>query len=103
MNPHHDLDLNQSLDRLLRNAANAKRPAEAPLPFVIEARTLAAWRARGTSGSEFAAGLRLLRYGLGGACAVALVTVSLSWRGTQSDTDDLYAISNATANVAMLR
>ena len=102
MNPRPDLDLNQSLDRLLRSASAAKLPAAAAMPYAVEARTLAAWRARGGAGSEFAAGLRLLRYGLGVACAVALVTVSLSWRSTQTDTDDLYAISNATANLAML-
>ncbi len=102
MNPRPHLDLDRSLDRLLRSAAAAQQPAAAVMPYAVEARTLAAWRARGSAGSEFAAGLRLLRYGLGVACAVALVTVSLSWRGTQSDTDDLYAISNATANIAML-
>lgn len=106
MNPQKPTDLNQSLDRLLRSAAAAPRAAEASMPYAVEARVLSAWRHRGDStlaSAEFAAGLRLLRYGLGLACAVALVTVSVTWSGTQNEADDIYAISNATANLALLR
>ena len=102
MNPNNDL--NGQLERLLRSAA-AARPSTADdaLAYAVEARVLSAWRRRGTAGSDFASALRLLRYGLGIACCVALVAVSVTWHGTQQESDDIYAISNATDNIALLR
>jgi hypothetical protein len=35
--------------------------------------------------------------------AVALVAVSLTWGGNQDEPDDMFAISNATANLALLQ
>jgi hypothetical protein len=102
MNP--DNDLNRQLERLLRSAAAANPSTVATaLPYAVEARVLAAWRRRGTAGSDLASALRLLRYGLGIACGVALVAVSVTWHGTQQESDDISAISNATDNIALLR
>jgi hypothetical protein len=103
MNSRKEPDLNQALDRLLRNASAARQAAPSEMPFAVEARVMAAWRQSRGGVSDFAAGLRLLRYGLGIACAVALVAVSLTWSGNQSEPDDIYAISNATANLALLQ
>ncbi len=97
-------DLNGQLERLLRSAAAARSSTpEVVLPYSVEARVLAAWRFRGNSSPDLAAAFRLLRLGLGIACAVALVAVSISWRTTQPEVDDVYAISNATDNLALLR
>jgi hypothetical protein len=38
--------LNQSLDRLFKAAAQAPREDPPPLPFILEAETLARWRSR---------------------------------------------------------
>ena len=97
-------DLDRQFGRLLRNAAAApKAAATAELPFAVEARVLAAWRAGRAEGGDLAAVLRFFRYGLAAACAVALVAVSLSWRGVQSEATDEFALTNAEMNVAMLR
>ena len=102
MNPTNDL--NGQLERLLRSAAAAHPEAvDATLPYAVEARVLAAWRHRGAAGPDLVAAFRLLRFGLGIACAVALVAVSVSWHNTQPEVDDVYAISNATDNLALLR
>lgn len=98
-------DLDHRLGRLLRNAAAAPAPAaSAALPFAVEARVLAAWRAGRAEGSgEIAALLRFFRYGFACACAVAIVAVGLSWHGVQSEATDEFALTNAEMNVAMLR
>ena len=98
-------DLDRQFGRLLRNAATAPMPAaSAGLPFVVEARVLAAWRTSRADGSGDIAGLlRFFRYGFACACAVAIVAVGLSWRGVQSEATDEFALSNAEMNVAMLR
>ena len=101
-------DLDRQFGRLLRNAATVPKSDDGPvLPFAVEARVLAAWRAgragRADGSGEIAGLLRFFRYGFACACAIAIVAVGLSWRGVQSEATDEFALSNAEMNVAMLR
>jgi hypothetical protein len=97
-------DLDRQFGRLLRNAATApKTAATSALPFAVEARVLAAWRAGRAEGDDLGAVLRFFRYGLAAACAVALLAVAFSWQGVESARSDEFALTNAEINVAMLR
>lgn len=97
--------LDQQLDRLLRNAAGARRPAEVPaqLPFPTQARVLAAWRGTRAGNGDLLGLIRYFRLGFACACAVAVLAVGASWRGVQNETADEIILANATADVALLQ
>ncbi len=98
-------NLDQQLERLLRSASAASRPAEsaAELPFPAQARVLAAWRASRAEGGDLFGLIRCFRLGLACACAVAMIAIGASWHGVQSETADEMILSNARADVAMLQ
>jgi hypothetical protein len=94
--------MDKHLDRLLKAAAAAPMEAPQELPFAVEARVLAHWRASQTVDAGQGV-LRLFRLGL--ACAgtlmVAAAVVSLiEIRQTSADQWDL---PNATVNMALMR
>lgn len=96
-------DINEQLDRLLRRAASARPAADlAEVPFPVQARVLAAWRAGRTEGGELAGLLRWFRLGLACASAVAALAIVASWQGVQNEPADEITIS-ASADVAMLQ
>ena len=97
-------DINQQLDRLLRNAAAAPRAAaaNAEVPFPVQARVLGAWRANRAENGELAGLLHWFRLGLACASVVAVLAVGVSWQGVQNEPADELTIS-ASADVAMLR
>ncbi|HTH47825.1 MAG TPA: hypothetical protein VMB21_09965 [Candidatus Limnocylindria bacterium] len=97
--------LDQQLDRLLRNAAAAPRPAvtAAELPFPAQARALGAWRNSRAEGGDLSSLIRCFRLGFICACALAMLAIGASWHGVGSETADDMILSNARADVAMMQ
>ena len=97
--------LDQQLERLLRNAAAAPRPADAAaeLPDPAQARVLGAWRASRAEGGNLFGRIRCFRLGFACACALAMIAIGASWHGVQSETADEVIISNARADLAMMQ
>ena len=97
-------DINEQLDRLLRRAASAPRPAAdlVEVPFPVQARVLAAWRAGRAEGGDLSGLLRWFRLGLACAGAVAALAVAVSWPAIPKDAADEITVS-ASADVAMLQ
>ena len=98
MNP-----INEQLDRLLRAAARAPRPAEAPAPFVTEARVLAAWRESRRPAVSWAS-TETWRMGLATAMTAACVALCASWfasRHIDESANDPYVLNDPGLSVAM--
>ena len=98
---HRDLQL----DRLLRSAAAAPRPAEllVELPFPVQARVLGAWRGSRAEGGDRLGLLRYFRLGLACACAVAVLTIGTTWHAVQNEPPDEIILANASADFALLQ
>jgi hypothetical protein len=88
MNP-----LDHHLDRLFRAAAQAPRPAPVEVPFAVECRVLAQWRQRPADTdvwNDLLNFLPLLRRGFALACALALLSLAVSfWEMEGADVDSV--------------
>ncbi len=88
------------LDRLLKSAAHAARPA-GELSFAVETRVLASWRAGGLDDTVGAL-LPLFRRGLALAGVLSVLAVVLSLWLVHRDTPDVWAGSDTAVNLASL-
>lgn len=91
-----------SLDRLLRSAARASRPALGAMPAYLPARVLAEWRTQ-TQEFEFPPIMRMLRIGFGFACVVMVAVTVMHYR--QEAQTDLYGLDmlNPAINLTMMQ
>jgi type II secretory pathway component PulM len=96
--------LERQLERLLKSAAAAPRPALAELSFATEARVLAAWRRRDGE-SELQSVISLFRRGLVVACGVAALVAVVSWQASwqpaSAETAEL-AAANSVLRLALV-
>ena len=94
--------ISASLDRLLKAAAAAPRPAVGELPFAVENRVLADWRSP-LRERELPNLVPLFRRGLAFACVlmVAAMAVGLT-QGRPSSAED-WASLDADVNMALMR
>jgi hypothetical protein len=90
------------LDRLLRSAAQASPRPAGELPFAIQARVLAQSRSGLTDDAGFAV-LKLLRRGLALAGALAVLTAAISLWEMHRNAADIWSVSDATVNVALIQ
>ena len=91
------------LKRLFKSASLAPRVQPGTLPFAIEARVLAQWRALPR---EFSIGLLLplLRQAFICACVVMAATLAtLSLLEMPGQSADVWTVSNAFVNLALLQ
>ena len=90
------------IHRLFKAAAAVPRPEVGALPFALESRTLAAWRAADFSG-EWDALRRFFRVGLGLASVLTLVIVAFSLRAIAQEPARELALPNVIVNLALSR
>ena len=88
------------LDRLLRAASAAPRPAEAQPPYSLEARVLAAKKRTGTQAERPDLGL-LFRYGFACACLLMLAAAALSVLQVRRGASEDWTQSTALVNSAL--
>jgi hypothetical protein len=93
---------NESLDRLLKSAARAPQPAPGAMPDYLPTRVLAEWRSSAQD-FEFPPIARLLRIGLGFACAIMFTVTLLHYQ--QEARNDFYGLDvlNPAINLTMLQ
>ncbi|HAB16587.1 MAG TPA: hypothetical protein PLX89_01525 [Verrucomicrobiota bacterium] len=92
--------LENQLERLLRSAARAPRPAEVTeLSGAAEARVLAAWRRSQPEGPSWM--LRWLQGGLAAAAVAAAVALGLNWTTFRQQAADEYAVADAALYAAL--
>ncbi len=93
---------NESLDRLLKSAARAPQPAPGAMPDFLPTRVLAGWR-MASPDQDFLPVARLLRIGLGFACAIMLTMTVLHYQ--QETQKDFYGLDvlNPAINLTMLQ
>ncbi len=89
------------LDRLLKSAAHAPARPAAELPYAVETRVLASWRAGGIDDTARAL-LPLFRGGLALAGVLSVLAVVLSLWLMHRDTPDVWAGSDTVVNLASL-
>lgn len=91
------------LDRLLRAAAAVPQPAPGELPFAVEARVLASWRARPAADDIWML-LPIFRRGLLAACALMVVALALSvQQWNRPDQTEEWEVPALVVNVALSR
>jgi hypothetical protein len=93
---------NDSLDRLFKSAARAPQAALGAMPDYLPTRVLADWRASAPD-FEFPPIARLLRIGLGFACAIMFTVTVLHYQ--QEAKNDVYGLDmlSPAINLTMLQ
>ena len=92
--------LDHQLDRLLKSAAAAPRPAPGEAPFPLEARVLAGWRglAPGEGGDFFVAWFR--RAAIFG-CTLALASLAWTYHERANPAGGEMAIADSAMNMGV--
>ncbi len=93
--------LSDPLDRLLQSAAHAPAPPAGELPYAIETRVLASWRA-GSLDDTVRSLLPLFRRGLALAGVLSVLAVAISVWLMHRDTPDVWAGSDTLVNLASM-
>ncbi|MBK9139796.1 MAG: hypothetical protein IPM17_13690 [Verrucomicrobia bacterium] len=90
------------LNRLLRAAARAPQREVPALSWATETRVLAAWRANRAAGDDTAL-LNVLRRGLAFACALMLISLTLSLTQVSRSADPVWNDPSALVTLAYTR
>lgn len=94
--------LDNQLNRLLRAAAAAPRSVSTELPFRVEARVLAAWRASRSEPDPVGI-LHLLRQGLALASVITALAVGGTYWQINRVANDVWTMPNAVVRAASLQ
>lgn len=90
--------LDRSLQRLFKAAAQAPKEPPGPLPFALEARTLAQWRSAPVE-DEFALLAALFRRAV--ICASLITVLSIAWSYRQSGNPAAGAVALANYEITL--
>ncbi len=103
-------EVDADLDRLLRTAAAAPKPAEMEAPFGFETRVVALWRGRGLTNGNGLRSFRRVFQGVVASASLVMVCASLGAYWQFSENDELtepsanaYAIADTTIEAGTLQ
>lgn len=90
------------LDRLFEAAAKAPRATSAEVPFALEARILAQWRAGGLLDEDPFLWILFFRRAFVGACVVMLLSLLLSYPALHNESRNELAIAEQVLQSSIL-
>ena len=93
----------EQFERLLRGAAQVRRPLASGAPFGVESKTIAFWRSLpGGEGDLYSFLLPLLRRAALCACLLMLLSIAFSYRALLTSEEEDGLLANATVDLNWL-